>query len=403
MVAVRVIAWGIVISLSSACLADDTNVAWDRTEVDPTFRAEGVTAFDVNKDGKIDVVNGEIWYEAPDWKPHEIRKPGKYNAAGGYSITFGCFAWDVNADGWTDLICIGFPGVPCHWFENPQNKDQPWKQRQVWHDAANESPQFLDLTGDGKPELIMASEKEGMVGYLEVPPVAKLEEPEWTFTAVSEMKIPIGSHRYYHGLGIGDLNQDGRNDVIIPHGWWEQPEKLNAGVWKFHPLSLSKEGIGNSLPAAQIYADDLDLDGDMDILMSSAHAHGVWWFENTEGKGAEPKFKYHVIDEHYSQTHALNFQDINGDGTPDLITGKRFWAHGPSGDPDPMGEVVMFWYELHKTAGMPPKFLAHKIDNGVGTGIGTQFLVTDLNGDKQLDIVLSNKKGTNILVQKRTK
>jgi hypothetical protein len=373
---------------------------WQRIQIDPVFRSEGVTAMDVNKDGKMDVVTGDIWYEAPNWTPHEIRKPGTYDGAKGYSNSFAMWAHDVNRDGWQDLICIGFPGVPCHWFQNPQNKEGHWQQHEIWHSAANESPQFLDVTGDGQPELIMASEPEGIVGYLEVPPADKVNE-KWAFTAVSTEKIPVGSHRYYHGLGVGDVNADGRQDIVIPHGWWERPEKLNAGPWAFHPLSLNPAGEGGSLSAADMYVDDLDLDGDNDIIMSSAHGKGIWWFENTSGK-AEPKFAYHLIDDSFSQTHALNYRDINGDGTRDLITGKRFWAHGPGGDVDPQAEVVMYWFEIQKAKGAPPKFIPHKIDAGSDTGVGTQFLVTDFDGDKQLDIVLSNKKGTNLLLQQRT-
>ena len=396
----------VVLVLSVSTFATAADVAWERIELDPVFRSEGATAFDVNKDGKIDVVTGEIWYEAPaagskEWKKHEIRKPGEYNGASGYSQSFACFHHDLNQDGWEDLICIGFPGVPCHWYQNPQNQEGHWKQFEIWHSAANESPQFKDVTGDNKPELVMASETEGMVGYLEIPPKDKVEQ-KWTFTAVSEQKPGMtGTHRYYHGLGVGDVNSDGRKDIVIPHGWWEQPEKLTGAPWTYHPLNLGKPGEGNPLAAADMQVDDLDMDGDKDIMMSSAHAHGVWWFENVAEKGAEPRFEFRVIDEHYSQTHALHYEDVNSDGTPDLITGKRFWAHGPKGDPDPAGEVVMFWYELRKKQGAHPEFIPHKMEEGTGTGIGTQFAVMDVDGDKLLDIVLSNKKGTNLLLQRR--
>src|SRR3954454_8574598 len=53
-------------------------VTWKKTVLDPVFRSEGVAVADVNKDGKMDVINGEAWYEAPDWKMHPIRKLGDY-------------------------------------------------------------------------------------------------------------------------------------------------------------------------------------------------------------------------------------------------------------------------------------------------------------------------------------
>lgn len=372
--------------------------AWERLKLDETFRSEGATAFDVDHDGKLDVVTGEQWYSGADGSVHEIQEIGKYDGAKGYSHSFAVFNYDVNQDGWIDAIVIDFPGIPCHWCENPKNQPGRWKKHEIWHSAANESPQFLDVTGDGKPELVMASEPEGIVGYLEVPSVEKCTE-KWTFTAVSVEKIPVGSHRYYHGIGVGDVNRDGKQDIIIPHGWWEQPEKLNEGPWKFHPLTLSKDGQGASFTSADIFVDDLDGDDDNDLMLSSAHGRGVWWFENV-GTNQEPKFAYHLISDAFTQTHALHYADINGDGTKDLITGKRYYAHGPAGDEDPQGEVVMYWFEIQKTKGMPPKFIPHKIEAGKDTGVGTQFQVTDFNGDKKLDLVLSNKKGVNVLIQK---
>ena len=391
--------------------AEETPVKWERIKLEEIFRAEGVAVADINKDGRMDLINGEAWYEQPsdpklflsgNWTMHPLRAEGirRYIADGAYSNNFALWTYDISGDGWQDVIVIGFPGVPCHWFENPQGKPGPWAQYEIWHSAANETPQFQDITGDGKPELIMSSETEQMIGYLEIPSPDQAKK-KWNFTQVNGEKLgPQLGHRYYHGLGVGDVNKDGRNDIVIPHGWWEQPAKLNDGPWTFHKHVLKGNGEGNPETAADIYVDDLDGDGDNDILMSAAHHIGVWWFENV-GSSADPKFKQHVIDDKFSQTHALHYQDVNGDGVKDLITGKRFYAHGSGGDPDAKGEVVMFWYEIKKTAGQPPQFTKHKIEAGTDTGIGTQFFVGDFDGDKLLDIVLSNKKGTNVLLQRR--
>ena len=381
-----------------AAAGQGADVKWKRIKLDDRFRSEGVAAADINKDGKLDVVAGDVWYEAPEWKVHEIRKPGKFVAGKGYSNSFCNFATDVNGDGWTDVIIIGFPGAPFHWYENPKNKPGHWKPHLIWHSACNESPEFEDVDGDGKPEIILGSQPERQMGILPLPAV-KNSGKKWAFRAISMPGDPRrnGTFKYYHGLGIGDVNGDGRNDVMIPNGWWEAPKSDKNSPWAFHPFVLNATGKGAGHPAANMYVDDLDLDGDNDIIMSSAHRFGVWWYENVSGKAAT-KFKQHLIDKSYSQTHAMEYVDINGDGQRDIVTGKRFYAHNGR-DPGGKDPVVMCWYEVKKRKGMPPKFIRHEIEAGRGTGIGTQFQVTDMNGDGKPDIVLSNKKGVNLLLQ----
>lgn len=375
-------------------------VDWNRVLVDYTFRSEGVTAGDFNKDGRMDVAAGDVWYSAPDWTVHEIRNPGRYEYFKGYSNSFCNWTWDINADGWDDVIVIGFPGAPFHWYENPQNKEGHWKEHVIWHSACNETPQFEDITGDGKPEIIIGSQPEAQMGYLELPD-PEMADKKWEFVAISEPGDPHqnGTFKYYHGLGTGDVNGDGRQDVLIPHGWWEGPQDLNHRPWKFHPFVLNESGKGNPQSAADLHVQDLDMDGDRDIMMSSAHAFGVWWFEN---KGDNKDFQYHLIDGTNSQTHALKFVDINGDGQKDLVTGKRFFAH-QGRDPGGKDPVRMYWYEIARSEGKPPEFTRHEIVPGFDTGVGTQFQVIDFNGDQRLDLVLSNKNGVNLLLQKVSK
>ncbi len=391
------VACGVVAGFSPLLAGD---VQWKRLNLDKAFRSEGVAAFDVNQDGKIDVVAGDVWYEAPNWIMHEIRTPGTYFPAKGYSQSFCNFGCDVNGDGWIDLICVGFPGESFNWYENPRNAPGHWKAHPVWHSACNETPLFLDITGEGKPALVMGSQPESQMGYLPVPGPGQANN-RWTFLAISKPGDPkkqgmdTGSNRFYHGLGVGDFNGDGHPDVLIREGWWEGPANPAHGPWAFHPYKMVRVDKQWGTECANIYADDLDLDGDQDLISSSAHAFGVWWWENVDGK----TMRQHVIDKSFSQTHALLYVDINGDGVKDLVTGKRYFAH-MGHDPGDYDPVVMCWYEIKKSKGSPPKFVRHEIVEGRDTGIGTQFQIADVNGDGRPDIVLSNKKGVNVLVQK---
>jgi len=378
--------------------ADSGEAGWQRLSLDERFRSEGVAAADVNRDGRLDVLAGDVWYEAPKWTVHEIREPGDFVAGKGYSDSFCNWTWDLNDDGWDDLIYISFPGKEFYWYENPQNKPGHWKEHLIWHSVCNETPQFADLTGDGQPEIVLGSQPEAQLGYLEIPADEAVYR-KWSFRPISKPGDPKlnGTFKYYHGLGVGDMNGDGRPDVLIPHGWHEAPADVSAGPWDFHPLTLNNHEGERQVRAAHVQLYDMDLDGDQDIIMSSPHSYGIWWWENA---GDDATFHNHLIDKSYSQTHALHLVDVNDDGTKDLLTGKRFYAHNGR-DPGGKEPVVMYWYEIRRTKGKPATITPHEIVAGRNTGIGTQFTSLDFNGDGSLDVVLSNKKGVNVLLQRR--
>ena len=107
----------IIFSFTALCL--QAGPQFRKTVIDPLFRSEGIGYGDVNKDGENDILVGDYWYESPDWKAHEIRKPRKPNR-GGYTEAFAVYPDDFNRDGWIDVMVIPFHGKPAKWYENPQ-------------------------------------------------------------------------------------------------------------------------------------------------------------------------------------------------------------------------------------------------------------------------------------------
>jgi FG-GAP-like repeat len=385
---------------------------WKKIVVDKRFQSEGAAIGDINKDGKMDVVNGELWYEAPDWKPHRFRK-GKDDYTQGdknvYSQSMCAWTDDVNGDGWTDIVVVGFPGEPCFWYENPGTKDRGlWAEHQVWHSACNETPQYIDLFGTGKRVLVMGWQPkgkgdQGQMAWFDPDP----SDPTklWRMHPISEPSIakevkdgkPVpgtgkeipGTQRFSHGLGVGDINGDGKLDVIITGGWWEQPAKVGDEPWKFHPANLG--------PAcADMYAYDLDGDAKADVISSSAHQFGIWSYRQRTGKEHPSFLKVDLFPQLVSETHAMICVDMDGDGLRDLVTGKRFWSHGYN-EPGSRGPAMVYWFQARKSADGTITFTPHVIDND--SGIGTQFTVADINGDGKLDVITSNKKGTYIHLQ----
>ncbi|WP_145285346.1 FG-GAP repeat domain-containing protein [Pirellulimonas nuda] len=364
-----------------------TPVRFDKLLVSDRFFCEGATCADVDNDGQPDFIAGPFWFSGPGFdRPHRYRAGEPYEPKG-YSDNFFTFAHDFNADGWVDVLVVPAPGEDASWFENPKGEDRLWRQRLAFAAVDNESPALVDVTGDGAPELICIA--GGRFGYA-APPERPTDEA-WPFHAVSP---DLGYTRYTHGLGAGDVNGDGRADLLEKNGWWEQPAGAAAeALWRFHPVAFSEAG------GAQMFAVDLDGDGDNDVVTSkNAHAYGLAWFENHR-EGDEHTFHEHpIIPERpaadpaelsVSQLHALGVADINGDGVPDLVTGKRYWAHSGR-DPGADEPAVLMWLETVRDAS-GVRFTPHLIDKN--SGVGTQVEVKDINSDGLFDVIVGNKKG----------
>ncbi|WP_194974299.1 FG-GAP repeat domain-containing protein [Aquiflexum lacus] len=350
------------------------------------FLAEGVGVGDVNNDGLIDVMAGAFWFEAPDWTMHQLTKPMKFEYDKGYSNAFVSQGMDVNHDGWVDFVRIGFPGKEVMWFENPKNKGGIWKSHAIYPTLGNESAGFYDLDGDGNLEIIGGNSSTGEIIWIKAP--ESTENLEWKVYTVSRKDSP-GAAPFSHGLGVSDMNSNGRNDIIVKEGWWESPEDPRSPDWKFHPANLGEA-------SAQMYAHDFNGDGMKDVLSSSAHELGVWWHQQIKNLNGEISWKTHYIDSTYTQTHGVAFVDVNSNGLPDFITGKRFFAHMGS-DPGGMDPPYLYWYEFF--SGQNPQWIPHRIDTD--SGVGVHVVAEDITGDGLVDIIIANKKGVFVFEQER--
>jgi hypothetical protein len=383
----------------------DAAITFKKVRLTDQFLSEGAAVGDFNHDGQKDIVAGWQWFAGPDFKAaHEFNPPPAkpYDGAVSYSDYFVTYVYDFNGDGWDDILVYTWPGKAAAWYENPKNTGMHWPKHSILAEADNESPTIGDMNGDGKPELICHT--GGRFGFAE----ADWAHPErpWTFIAVSpEDRKNI--FRYTHGYGFGDINGDGRPDILEKNGWWEQPQDYHTGeLWTFHKAPFVPEG---SSGGAQMLVYDVNGDGLNDVITSwDAHAYGLAWCEQVR-TGAGIAFTKHMLvntkpeDNPYgvkfSQIHALALADINGDGLMDFVTGKRFWAHGPSNDADPGAPAVLYWFELKRAKDRTAEFIPHQIDDD--SGVGTDITVADVNGDGRLDVVSSNKKGLSVLIQQK--
>ena len=351
-----------------------------KTKLSGDFVSEGAAVADVNKDGKLDIIAGYFWFEAPDWTKHEIAPSRVFDPLTEYSNSFLNLGMDVNLDGWDDVVIVDFPGKPGFWFENPRNKPGEWKKHIIADSVgiANESPNFVDIDGDGRLEILCGDKSTKQIVWLQAP--TKAGETAWKRYAISKKDVP-GTEPFSHGIGFGDLNKDGINDVTVHEGWFEGTKDAKAGNWVFHNTSL-----GEGCSHMQIL--DVNGDGKNDVVSASAHQMGVWWHEQLTDTRGRMFFATHLISKTTSQTHSSIMADLNGDGRKDYITGKRFLAHHghDPGDSDP---AIILWIEI--LPGKEPLFKEHIIDNDSGSGLN--ITVQDMNGDRKPDIVVANKNG----------
>jgi hypothetical protein len=377
------------------------DILFDVHMIDPGY-SETAAVADLNNDGKPDIISSESWYEAPNWVKHPLRE---INYSQNYIDNFSDLPVDVDGDGWIDIVQFSYFAHNIVWLKNPGKKGGDWKVTEIDNSGPTEFAFLVDLNNDGKALEILPEFDRPNV------PLAWFELVNGKY-----VKHVVSQKSYGHGIGVGDVNGDGRNDILTPQGWLEAPADIHApGDWVFHATDWAQHPITAAGPrvgpepeanapvrAAQfgfMYLIDINGDGRKDLLTGMAHSYGIAWYEHT----ADDKWIQHVIDNTWSQAHASALVDINGDGQLDFVTGKRYFAHN-GGDPGEREPNGVYWYEYRKVPVTPAtarnpgnggvEWIRHMISYGGRMGGGVQqIVVKDMDGDGDLDLVTGGKSG----------
>lgn len=391
--------------LAASGLQAATQITWKRHQLHGDFYSEGAAIGDINGDGKPDVVAGPFWWEGPAFEKRHAYYEPKIFSINGYSDNFFAYVHDFNADQRNDILILGFPGKEARLYLNPGTQDdKPWPMHIVADVVDNESPVFTDVDGDGKPEIVCST--GGRFGWF----APNWEKPaeKWSFVyATDDMKVA----KFTHGLGVGDVNGDGRMDLLEARRWWENTGRGTiSGVKRADFIQHNfAAGVGGG---AQMFAYDFDGNGTNDVFTAlAAHRYGVSVFlQSVKSAASADQATWNRVmlaseqpqDNDYgivfSQPHAAHLADIDGDGVKDIVTGKRYWAHNGH-DPDERGHRVIYWYQTKRDGKGGVDFVPHLVDAESGVGVDVQ--VGDVNGDKLPDIVVGNKAGVYILTQER--
>lgn len=364
------------------------------------FYAWSQAAADINHDGVLDVIAGPYYYLGPDYTTYREIYPARTINP---SIQYPTDCWvqlagDFNGDGWTDILITGHtPGAGAVLYINPKNELRRWDRYQVIPSIQTEITLLKDIDGDGKPELVYGAEDQ--VRYAKPDP-ANPTGP-WIAHSISALGLVTA-----HGIGAGDINGDGRMDILNGYGWWEQPPAgSRQELWTYHPEAFGR--WNRSLPGGSVMAVyDVNGDGLNDVVTGlQAHGRGLAWFEQKRDKDGKISFLQHmVMDDNstqnaggvtFSQLHGSTFADVDGDGVPDFIVGKRYWSHlDDYYDPDAYGPPVLYWFRTVRNPKAPggAEFVPELIHNR--SGVGSDVLAVDLNGDGAIDIITSTNRGT---------
>jgi hypothetical protein len=364
------------LAVTTLCAADEIPFEKHTLDLGP---CETVTVADINGDGRLDIVSGDNWFEQMprpshgttlQWTRHKFRTLGFTD---GYFEDLSDLVIDVNGDGLPDVISASYWASPLSWWENPGKTKMTWVEHSIAKGSPVEFALLVDLLNTGKNNTLLPQ-----FGDINFPLTWYELSPQGGWIARE-----ASPRSYGHGIGAGDVNGDGRADIITPRGWLEAPPDPRQGDWTFHPeFTLGDTGF--------IYTLDVNGDGLADLVTSLGHDYGIFWMEQKRNEAGLRYWEKHMIDKAWSQAHALTLADLNGDDRPDIITGKRLWAHET--DPGANEALGIYWYEQFIGGGRI-QFRRHIIDYGTRAGGGMQIPVVDLDSDGDADFVVAGKSG----------
>lgn len=329
-------------------------------------RSEGVAVFDMDGDGILDVTSGAYWYKGPDWEKQAYREA---NVFGEFVGNCGEFAADVNQDGAMDMLSASWQEDGLFYYENPRQPGQHWPRRKITGSRDTEGLLHVDIDGDGIADLLPSHYSEQPVFWVKV-------------GKEGFARRPVSGQGNGHGVGFGDVDGDGKPDILTANGWHRQID-LEADQWEYHPdWQVGLAGIG-------MYVYDFNQDGLPDVLYGRGHDYGLYWLEQRVEDGRRT-WTEHLIDGSYSQIHNVKMVDLDGDGVPEVLAGKRYRGHNEQ-DPGSFDPLAIYYYTIQP--GPEPRFERHTIAYNAIAGAGTQWVVVDLDGDGDLDLVCAGKTG----------
>jgi predicted dienelactone hydrolase len=373
----------ILIGLVAAATAAAQPPSFVAKQIDAESEFPACAVIDVNRDGKLDIVSGGYWYEAPEWKRHFLREVevirGRFDDYSNLEI-------DVNADGWTDILSCNYRSQSLFWMEHPGEKirsdpDTPWIKHLIDRPGPMETGRLYDIDADGDLDVLPNGTTFAAWYELTYETADGKKQPRF-------IRHDLPKEIAGHGVGFGDINGDGRGDIVGPRGWLEAPEDRRGGRWLWHPDWQTHRDA--SIP---ILVYDVDQDGDNDLVYGRGHSYGLYWLEQSRSRlpggtsGGDASWQRHAIDTSWSQPHSLLLADLDGDKRLEVISGKRYFGH----DGKDLGEQDLLCGYAYQFEPQSRTFRRLEIFHGLRAGLGLDPKAADIDGDGDLDLVAADR------------
>ena len=342
-------------------------IEWERVVINAKSDFEAAGVLDVNRDKVLDIMCGDTWYEGPNWEPRRVCEIARLKT---YRFDFANVPLDVNGDGWLDIVSCNWFDKSVVWRQNPGTKsDVDWIVHPVDSPSNMETALAVDVDADGKTDFLPNVSQKTCWYRVEKGKIVRYD---------------LSSDQGGHGIGFGDVNGDGRKDILLTNGWLEAPEDRRVDKWSWRG-EWKLKGFGS----IGIFAHDFTGDRRADIVWGNGHGYGLFWLEQTADPDLSRKWRFHVLDESWSQAHAMRLVDLDADGSLDVVTGKRKYAHNGS-DPGAEDPLIVCFYRFDKKT---KSFQREVIHEGGDDGMALAPAIVDIDADGDLDIVSPGKSG----------